>query len=178
MSQVRGPTVESETRRARGSIHLNSKYTSIRVRSGFRNTIGQFLATTARSLPGHLTGLLLTLQLELVDLTVARFSFFVPNLTNLNQPSINNAQHSVQLNATEMQQVPLNPDKVPLITQRISISQSIVPVKPMLPILTIWRFPARTTNSVAMLTHLSRLHKAFHEHQIPVLTTALQVYKW
>ena len=48
----------------------------------------------------------------------------VPNLTNLNQPSINHARYSVQPNATQRQPEPTNPDPVSLMVQQIATSKS------------------------------------------------------
>ena len=47
----------------------------------------------------------------------------VPNLTKPNQPSINHAQYSLQLNATQPQPEPTNPDPVSLMAQQTATSK-------------------------------------------------------
>ena len=59
-----------------------------------------------------LTGVRSNISAEILRPNTIPASFSVPNLTNLNQSSMNNAQYSVQSNATQPQPVPINFDPV------------------------------------------------------------------
>ena len=97
------------------------------------------------------------------------------------ESTLNNAQYSFQQNATQQQEKSTNADLATLIAQQISTSQItwsfIGQVNHILPILSVWRFPATARSSVQHVDTSKSAARSFSRAS-NMLTTTLQFFKW